>query len=725
MYSSSEGNEWVEIYNSGSSAVNLSNWFLEDSKSVDSIECCPFSENCGLTLLPEEYAIIVDQDTTLIETLNSEIITFCVDDNSLGNGLSDKEDSINIYNNSEGTSFSYEKSFGAYKNNKSLERRKDGSWGESVIEFGTPGEINSIFDFSKEYSVLEISEIMPDPFNEDNLVLPQGEWVELYNGGDKSINLNGLIIKDQDDDNELTIAENKVLGANTIIASESYLVIYRNGDTDFSLNNNGFDKVRLFYGENLITEVSYSDSTEGMSWAKIGNEWRLTEPTPNEKNVYVENCDWEINLNLNNSIFKDGSWDFEILTERILGTAEEITVKGKIENLNGKILKEYSPWTNQEIVTSKTKTYSPNLPEGEYQISFWIETLKCNDNDLNNNQVTKLIAINPQYQENQSTLEIEKIYLGNDQKAEWGDQFTAKINVYKGEETKQSVQVWVEKEGEKVSKTSKLNVYDQYKNYPLTVPLQLLPNCHQKISDGQAFLVVEAFGLRTEQGFLIKGVDKDVCKDYLAYVKDLKKEENKQTKLDNYQIINLPSTIFSGKILNFKVQIINEKDEHNYKVWSYIYRGNKCYSCLNSTFARESNLNAFSLKNNEKKEINFLLKVDSNLKEGEYKLKVKMVKDGQKTSNDLTETLYVLENFFSEISEETLKTKNSKNVQQLAEIEQEEEPVLFSTKKELMLDQISGMVVYESSSEKAKKVVPYLLIIVLGLISCILVFKKI
>jgi hypothetical protein len=725
MYSPFDGNEWVEIYNSGNSLVNLSNWFLEDSKSVDNLECCPFSDDCNLTLLPEEYAIIVDQDTTLPENLNSKFLFFCVDDNSLGNGLSDKGDSISIYNNnSEGTSFSYEKSFGAYKNNKTLERRKDSSWGESVTEFGTPGEENSIFDFSKEYSQLEISEIMADPFDEDNLVLPQGEWVEFYNKGDQNLNLNGLIIKDKDSDNELTIAENKVLGSNTVITSNSYLVVYRNADTDFSLNNNGFDKVRLFYGDNLITEASYSDSTEGMSWAKIGDDWRSTEPTPGKENVYVENCNWEIDLNLNNSIFKDGSWDFEVAVKRLLGSAEEITVKGKIEDINGEVLKEYSPWTSQKIVTSKTKTYSPNLPEGEYQISFWLEGLLCNDHDLNNNQVAKLIAINPQYHENQSTLGIEKIYLGNDKKAEWGDQFTAKINVYKGEETKQSVQVWVEKDGEKVSKTSKLNVYDKYKNYPLTVPLQLLPNCHQKISDGNVLLVVDAFGLRQEMGFLIQGVDKDVCKDYLAYVKELGDNDNKQKKLTNYQIVDLPSTVSSGKVLDFKVQIINEKKEQDYQIWSYVYRGNKCYSCLNSTVERELNLKQFSLNNNENKMVDFLLKLDSDLKEGEYKLKVKMIKGKQKTSTDLTETFYVLGDFPIGGDKETLKIKLSEDVPELTNVNQENDLTTFSTKKELMLDQIEGIVVYESSSEKAKKVIPYLLSLVLGLICIILVFRK-
>jgi predicted naringenin-chalcone synthase len=122
--------------------------------------------------------------------------------------------------------------------------------------------------------------------------------------------------------------------------------------------------------------------------------------------------------------------------------------------------------------------------------------------------------------------------------------------------------------------------------------------------------------------------------------------------------------------------------------------------------------------------VDFLLKLDSDLKEGEYKLKVKMIKGKQKTSTDLTETFYVLGDFPIGGDKETLKIKLSEDVPELTNVNQENDLTTFSTKKELMLDQIEGIVVYESSSEKAKKVIPYLLSLVLGLICIILVFRK-
>jgi hypothetical protein len=371
--------------------------------------------------------------------------------------------------------------------------------------------------------------------------------------------------------------------------------------------------------------------------------------------------------------------------------------------LNGDQIKQYSPWTNKRIVSSSSKKYSPNLKEDVYQLTFWLENLTCNDSNINNNKITSFFAINPKYKETESIIEIEKLYLGNDKKAEWGDQFTVKVNIYKGDETKYSVKLWAEKGSDKISKTTKFNLRDPYKDYSLTIPIQLKPNCNEKIKSGKATLVLEAFGLKEEKEFKIEGVDKEVCKDWLKYIK--KQEKKETTTKINHEITEIPISIHEDEVFQIKLQITNENEEHDYSVWSYLYRGSKCYSCENSE--RESNKQIIRLKGNEVKVIDLLVKADREIKEGEYKVKVKIQKDNQKTTKDITTNIF--------IKEKNNETANEKNNETNEE---------NTTKEHRLPSGITGMTVYESSSAKAKKLVPYILIVALILVIFILVLRK-
>ena len=177
-------NEWIELYSSGNTSLNLSDCTL-DGKAIpntilDGNNYLVLSNNLGLfnASYPDIPAIKLslnfnnEQDTIILKCQWNE--TF-----------------------SEEKRFSYEQKQGGYRNNFTLERRSDNTWGESIEELGTPGRENSIFDLASNFRDLEISEILPDPFWEDDLLKPEGEWVELYNGGKKAIYLKSLILKDK------------------------------------------------------------------------------------------------------------------------------------------------------------------------------------------------------------------------------------------------------------------------------------------------------------------------------------------------------------------------------------------------------------------------------------------------------------------------------------------------------------------------------------------------
>ncbi len=684
--------EWIELYNSEQQEVNLSGCTLEGK---------PISAT-----IPAEGFLIAARNQNNFTQFFGPVGNLVELSFSLGNNgdtvqLAGRNDCNKTFNYTSYIEF-------ADGNNKTLERRSDGSWGESLEIGGTPGRQNSIWNLSTEYHQLFIWEIMPDPFGNDDADKPSGEWVELYNAGDKALDLRGLLLKDSNDDNELYLTDT-TLWSGTILCAGCYAIVYRDGDSDFALNND-VDYVRLFLGDELLQQVSYSGSTEGMSVSNIDGQWFHTIATPGEENIFTEQCDWKLSLLLNNTIFQPDELAFTLKVERLYGFAQNITVRGKIEDVFGRVVQEYAPWTNQRITSFSTKDYSPNLKEDIYQVSFWLENVSCADAATHNNRALALVAVNPQYKKNTSSLLIEKLYLGNDDAAEWGDQFTAKVVIYKGDETRYSAQLWAEKDGKKVSKTTSVNLYDLYKEYPLTLPVQLLPNCDEDISGGTAVLILEAFGLREERAFEAGGVDKEVCKDYLAYIK---KEEASSGAKISYELLDVPVALQPGEVTKLQVQIMNDDKEHDFAIWGYVYRGNKCYSCFNSSKEREHNLQHIRQLPSEAKVVELLLKLDENMEEGEYNLKVKIRKDAQKTTSDITKTFYVSQ-------EKNKQAETALSILSTAAVAEENQGI-ESAKKTFPS---SGIIVYQSNSEKARRLIPYILIIAFGLLSLVLVLRK-
>jgi hypothetical protein len=123
---------------------------------------------------------------------------------------------------------------------------------------------------SEEGSIV-INEILPNPVGEDFASKPNGEWVELYNKSDNEVDVNGWYLYDDYDSHELEITSSNTDTEDTIIPASGFLVVYRNEDSDFSLNNGG-DRVRLFNAEinsgEKIDEYEYGAVSEGESWAR-------------------------------------------------------------------------------------------------------------------------------------------------------------------------------------------------------------------------------------------------------------------------------------------------------------------------------------------------------------------------------------------------------------------------------------------------------------------------
>lgn len=118
---------------------------------------------------------------------------------------------------------------------------------------------------------LTLSELLPNPAGDD----ATGEWIEIYNPCDRSVDLSRFLI------------DQYLIPSSTMIKPGEFRVFYRTV-TGIVLNNTGGDKLNLsFPGGLSFDETSYIDSAkEDESWAFINNIWQWTERlTPGAANL--------------------------------------------------------------------------------------------------------------------------------------------------------------------------------------------------------------------------------------------------------------------------------------------------------------------------------------------------------------------------------------------------------------------------------------------------------
>lgn len=216
--------------------------------------------------------------------------------------------------------------------------------------------ILKIEDFGiQDYSKIKINELFPDPQGYDNAAMPEGEWVELYNSGNETLDLENLGLKDNYGSNpDIFISDAKTIGG-TIINPYSYLIVYMNGRSGF-LNNDGFEKISLYKDDYLLDVVSYSGSTEGLTWGKIDDVWKLTLPTPFQENFYDETIN-ESKIEIE-KVYKDKIKFGDIVRVKVhvyKGDTEKYSIQAWIESENDTISKRskasvYRKFTDYDLV---------------------------------------------------------------------------------------------------------------------------------------------------------------------------------------------------------------------------------------------------------------------------------------------------------------------------------------------------------------------------------------
>lgn len=137
-------NEYIEIYNNSTYLIELTNYSIKDEKEQDYLGNISIPEN--------SYAIITTKETLLYNNSNIQenITKIFLDDNSIGNGLNNNQETIYLlFNNETISSLSYTKT----KENFSWSLYND----EFILTVPTPGY---------ETIYLEIEEIQEEKSDE-------------------------------------------------------------------------------------------------------------------------------------------------------------------------------------------------------------------------------------------------------------------------------------------------------------------------------------------------------------------------------------------------------------------------------------------------------------------------------------------------------------------------------------------------------------------------------
>lgn len=300
--------EYVELYNSGDSDVDISGWKL--TKKSASASATPiylkYEVPAGILLSPGAKLKIAHPDCASSADIyysNSagNIPTGIASNNTIT--LLDKNKQVvdkvgfGTAADFEGTPIAKSPEVGEIYSRRNSGQDTDNNQADFYLSYSPPietepekdsGEKDSDFDVFPEATAgakLRVSEFMINPEGSDT----EGEWIEIFNAGGDA-NISGYAIADR-----LGSPKKYSFPKGTTIKKGQYLAFY-SGQTPISLNNDG-DAVEIRTPEGSV--ISYSENSgkgpEGMSFAYDGSKWSWTKhPTPGRANIIEKPSDEEM-----------------------------------------------------------------------------------------------------------------------------------------------------------------------------------------------------------------------------------------------------------------------------------------------------------------------------------------------------------------------------------------------------------------------------------------------
>lgn len=261
-----ENDEWIELYNANGFEVDLSSWFLDDVADGGS---APFIFARGTIISAHGYLIFSRALTHIALNNANDDVRLLKPDATLADSISYKTSDPNA----------------------SWSRVPDGVNYFAAYCPPTPNASNCTIAPTPTLtptpfaSKVHLNEILSAPYkdwNHDSILDSGDEWIELYNGSTRMVDLSGWYL----DDSKSGSSAYKIPDGITI-APHAYLVFYAS-ETTIGLNNSG-DTVRLIYPDHTVADkTQYAPLRTNESFGRSPSDastWRVgCPPTPGALN---------------------------------------------------------------------------------------------------------------------------------------------------------------------------------------------------------------------------------------------------------------------------------------------------------------------------------------------------------------------------------------------------------------------------------------------------------
>ncbi len=459
--------EWIELYNPSNEIQNLSQFTLNGRVLPE------------YSLPAKSYIIIAkeltdgsDKDTDSFQSFYNNITAI---DGTFS--LSNNEGIITLNNDS----FYYEDDWGGDGNGYSIEKVGD-IWLESNQLYGTPGQ--------------------PNTANPDN----KPRDIEL------TLNVNKPLYTKQLNNNLFKIKFNKKSDCSV---KETVTLNYSLTKRNHLIQSTEFQKTLGCSTTSNTVSITF---LEGGNYVLCGN---LIFPDQNLLNNHLcanitvidlskIPCQQSININTEKLLHQNR--EPIKYQHNVSSKLYPFEITYWVEDLFGTIIKEKVTTTS----TSK-RSYTPRIVEQDRV--YWLKAKLnsfCNDTTPKDNEISKMaIIINPSIEEipsssgeSDSTIEIKKI---TPKTPSFGNLIKVDLEIYKGSTSKYSLSAYLEKNNKKISEVTKINLKNKFTDYKITLPIQIDPNCNEKVKEGSATLIIDGLGVKEDEKIKIEGLNKNIC----------------------------------------------------------------------------------------------------------------------------------------------------------------------------------------------------------------------
>jgi hypothetical protein len=582
-----------------------------------------------------------------------------------------------------------------------------------------------------------INEIMYNPEGDDN----NKEFIEICMNSTQDKNLSRWIIADSASNDTLIILRYNETSDYALIVEEGFnftgtgASVYSAGATIGNNLDNSADSIRMYLPNTTLVASALYDGTiangNGKSIELFNGSWHESVEnggTPGRENSFKtadnpslnETVNQTMNETTNNSNDSGNSSqcdiDFSVFTDKDIynnsekvkidfnldNTQDNFTIEYWIEGLFGNIAKERYNTTN-----TNQKTWTAETENEDESLYVNANLYFICDEEMKEYSSRKMITVKGSPKQAESSIEIKELYPSEGEPIEFGRSLRARLYIYKGDESSSTVQAWIEdlNSKEKISEVQKLTLYSRFTDYDVTIPTQLKTNCNGDYPDGSYTLVIQGFNITTTKEIIAEGIVSSLCPASGTSASEANDAESDAAEKQavSYEITEFNDEMSIDENLATTLSITNDGSSHDFTVWSYVYKGSKCYSG-----EREDNKMTVSLDPGEEKDIELENYIED-AEPGEYKLKIKIIKDSQKTAKEITKDILLLSPMTNEVEKENSTLKINQAIISLVNSTNRTDDAK-SAQTYAAGQTITGNTVYKSSSKKAADMAAYFII---------------